>query len=94
MIELFTLKNIYKKKYNQFLKGERFIIDNVTGEKLYLWESEFWNCNVQLYTYYFFDMDGDENPELCIKDEVNTLYIIKYEEGHPVTCCHQSLQCL
>ena len=25
-------------------------------------------------------MDGDENPELCIKDEVNTLYIIKYEE--------------
>ena len=72
--------NIYKKKYNQFLKGERFIIDNVTGEKLYLWESEFWNCNVQLYTYYFFDMDGDENPELCIKDEVNTLYIIKYEE--------------
>lgn len=25
-------------------------------------------------------MDEDENPELCIKDEVNTLYIIKYEE--------------
>ena len=24
-------------------------------------------------------MDGDNYPELCIQDEVSTLYIIKYE---------------
>ena len=46
--------NIYKKKYNQFLKGERFIIDNVTGEKLYLWESIQRHFSSFFFAFFFF----------------------------------------
>jgi len=31
------------------------------------------------YIYYFFDMDGDGNPELCVTNERRFVYIIKYE---------------
>lgn len=70
---------IYKKKYQQFLQGERPVIDKYTGESLYIWESELNNYKIDQFTYYYFDMDGDNYPELCIQDEVSTLYIIKYE---------------
>lgn len=70
---------IYKKKYKQFLQGEQPVIDKYTGESLYIWESELNNYKIDQFTYYYFDMDGDNYPELCIQDEVSTLYIIKYE---------------
>jgi hypothetical protein len=31
------------------------------------------------YIYYFFDMDGDGNPELCVTNESRFVYIIKCE---------------
>lgn len=79
--------NLYKDQYNRFLKGEIPVLDRITGEEYYIYDYQTFKVDVELdifdlkrYTYYFFDMDGDDNPELCIKDDVNSIFIIKYEE--------------
>ena len=38
--------------------------------------------NRENLTYYFFDMDNDGTPELCITDENRFMYIFKYNLGN------------
>ena len=32
------------------------------------------------HRYYFFDMNGDDNPELCVTDNRSFLYVLQYDE--------------
>jgi hypothetical protein len=61
--------------------------DTQTGEKYYLKQYGFFSLDVEIgeydlnnYTYYFFDMDGDESPELCISDKASFTYVMKYDK--------------
>lgn len=80
--------DLYKAQFNRFLKGEIPILEKETGEEVYIYDYQIFKEDVELdifdlnrYTYYYFDMDGDDNPELCIKDDVSSVFVIKYDEG-------------
>jgi len=82
------VQSFYKDKYHQLLKNERDFIDPKTGERFFL--DEFATIkedaiagiyNLSNYTYYFFDIDGDNMPELGISSDLtnNCAYVFKYD---------------
>ncbi len=73
----------YKERYYQLLNNERDFTNPKTGEEILLNEfTEFKTdadkniYDLSNYTYYFFDMSGDNIPELGITNR--TTYIFKY----------------
>lgn len=36
--------------------------------------------DIEWHSYYFFDINGDENPELCIKNANGYLYVFQYDK--------------
>jgi len=77
--------NYYKDKYIKMLNDEFAFLDKKSNEKFYVSEfGEFNSANLSglfdlnNYLYYFFDMDGDDNPELCVSDNARFTYIYKY----------------
>lgn len=79
--------DLYKAQFNRFLKGEIPILEKETGEEVYIYNYQIFETDVELdrfdlnrYTYYYFDMDGDDNPELCIQVDGNSYFVIKYDE--------------
>ncbi len=92
--------DFYKKKYKElldgevkFLKTEKYTYSEVS-EWMYLYEflsvnenynpSDLFNGGDQGFELYFFDVDGDEAPELCVTEHVGAgaihgAYIYKYE---------------
>ncbi len=53
-----------------------------TGEKLYLYDlaefrtdAELGKYDIDRYRYYFFDINGDDNPELCVTDKARYTYV-------------------
>ncbi len=73
----------YKKRYNQLLNNERYFTNPKTGKKFFLTEyegikvySDKGTYDLNNYTYYFFDMDEDNTPELGIEN--GFVYIFKY----------------
>lgn len=92
--------DFYKKKYKElldgkikFLKTEQYTYSEVS-EWMYLYEflcvdekynpSDLFNGDDQGFGLYFFDVDGDEAPELCVTEHVGAgaihgVYIYKYE---------------
>ena len=82
-----TKYDSYKEQYKKFLKGEKAVKVKETGEELYIYDLGEFRTDIELgrfditdYSYYFFDMDGDENPELCVTDKARYLYIFQYRE--------------
>lgn len=69
--------DFYKEKYKSLINNEVKFIEKDTGEEYYLYEyNELCNYAPDVYTYLFFDMDGDDEPELCIHDTFT--YVFKY----------------
>ncbi len=82
----FDLYDFYKEKYNQLLKSEIPFTDPKKSEELYLYEyskiesySSPFDCTLNEHKYYFFDMDEDDAPELCIVNNIYCTYIFKYK---------------
>ncbi|MBE5990005.1 MAG: hypothetical protein E7250_20040 [Paenibacillaceae bacterium] len=78
---------LYKKQFGRLLKNEVVFIEKQTGKEFYLNEYGYFSIDVDLgifdlnnYTYYFFDINGDENPELCISDNASFTYVFKYDK--------------
>lgn len=82
--------DLYRAQFKKMLDGEVAVWLPDTGEEVNLYDlgeiekametgnehNKFiYNC-----TYYFFDMDGDNNPELFITDNMRFTDIFKYEE--------------
>jgi len=78
------LYDSYKAQYLRLLKCEIKFYDKYSRSEFYLNEfremktfaDEIFDLNE--YKYYYFDMDGDDSPELCISDESRFTYIFKY----------------
>lgn len=85
----------YKEKYKNFLNNNLLIFDDESGEEKTFTEYLQVPINTSLekmfdeggcYELYFFDMDVDSNPELCIYDRGNNelysaYYVFKYDEN-------------
>lgn len=72
----------YKEGFAKMLRNEVSFLDKETGEKIYItnygrFESEY---DVNQYTYYFFDVDEDENntPELVIRNGAGEMDVFQY----------------
>lgn len=87
------LYDYYKEKYNKLLKCEATFPDKETKKNYYISgfkEMDFTYSNNSTYCgtkdiydynnymYYFFDIDCDGKPELCVTDEARFIYIFKY----------------
>ena len=66
---------IYKQKFWSLIKNEVPFLDRETGEEVYIkdwYDSKGWyvleDFKSSHYSYYFFDMNGDGLPELCVDD--------------------------
>lgn len=68
----------YKKKYKELLENKVPLYDPEDNEELLLKEYLMYRGMLEKYNYYFFDMDCDDAPELCIKD-YSLAAIIDYE---------------
>ena len=81
-----AVNNIYRKKYNELLKGKIKFTDNETKEEFYINEYEpikfyyddKFEFDVNNYDYYFFDIDEDNVPELCVFNAATGTNIFKY----------------
>lgn len=79
--------NFYKMKYRQLLNNEATLIDTKNNEEVYLkdftrnyaYDKGLENMDYSEYEFYFFDMNEDNVPELCINDN-SFLYIFRYDE--------------
>lgn len=76
--------DFYKEKYLQLIMNEVSFKDREITQPLFfkdLDEIEINSSNGMTedsYSYIFFDMDGDDMPELCVTDETRFRYIFKY----------------
>ncbi|WP_310603179.1 hypothetical protein [Anaerosporobacter sp.] len=82
----------YREKFNRLLNNEvTFTVENpATGKEEEVYLNEFGHfClyeeederdvfNLSQYEYYFFDIDGDSTPELCVRNRGDFIYIFKY----------------
>lgn len=76
----------YIEKFYHLLNEEVTFTEKNTGAEYYLSEygdlkedAEAGTFNYQFYDYIFFDIDEDEEPELCIRDGGRFLYVFKYQ---------------
>lgn len=74
--------NFYRKQFKKLILGEKPLYDLEEGELLLknygLIPSS--DLDFKDFIYLFFDIDGDNSPELCIKDNCCFIYIIKYDK--------------
>ena len=78
--------SLYKKQFCRLFKNEAMFTEKETGEEFYLNEYGYFSIDVDLgrydlnnYTYYLYDINGDESPELCISDNSRFTYVISYD---------------
>lgn len=82
--------DFYKEKYNQLLNNKIKFIDRQANKEFYINEynpikidtgnsdNYYGEYDANYYTYYFFDIDEDNTPELCMFDASIGTYIFKY----------------
>ncbi len=82
-----TKYDLYKEKYKEFIDGERTVMIKETGEEIPIYDLGEFQTDIELekfdidgYSYYFFDMNGDEAPELCVTDKARYIYVFQYDE--------------
>lgn len=68
-----------RKRYLKVLKGEDGY-NNCLEKKGYSDLIEYDSKNVEEYSYYYFDIDGDEVPELTVFGDMRYAHIFAYEE--------------
>lgn len=77
--------DFYISQYKRLVSREALFFDKRTQKEYYINEfqemtlSDIYDAGD--YIYYFFDMDVDGTPELCVTDERRFIYIIKYNPG-------------
>ncbi len=78
---------LYKEKFKNFIDGETTVWIKETGEELPIYDLGEFRTDIELekfdidrYSYYFFDMNGDEAPELCVTDKARYIYVFQYDE--------------
>lgn len=79
-------QKLYKRyiaKYKALVKNEVPFYNEEEGKNIYLSEYKLTgyaaDYDPRRYEYYFFDMDGDNTPELCIRDTSHVTYVFKYD---------------
>lgn len=65
--------DFYKEKYKQLLTNEFMLYDKNIGRKVYFKDFSLEYVSADIHdlennSFYFFDIDGDSAPELCISD--------------------------
>lgn len=72
--------NFYKRKFKDLVDNEREFYNSETGKEIFLKDYLAIGNDVNLkeLKYYFFDIDQDGYPELCLKD-VTFILIFKYD---------------
>ncbi len=82
-----TKYNLYKAKFKEFIDGERTVTIKETGEEQYIYKMEEFRMDFEpgeydtgRYSYYFFDINGDEDPELCVTNKARFIYVFQYNE--------------
>lgn len=85
-----TKYDLYKEKYKEFIDGERTVRIKETGEEQYIYDMdgleefkkavELGKLAADRYKYYFFDINGEEAPELCVTDKARYTYVFQYDE--------------
>lgn len=68
-----------RKRYLKVLKGEDGY-NNCLEKKGYSDLIEYDSKNIEEYSYYYFDIDGDEVPELTVFGDMRYAHIFAYEE--------------
>jgi len=71
--------SLYKEKYLDLLNNKVKFLVYESSEEYFLHEFFSPSFNMRSSTYYFFDMNTDENPELAIVYN-NSIYIFYYDE--------------
>ena len=66
----------YKAQYLKLLECKIPFKSN--GMEYYIDKYIYGDYEPEKYIYYFFDVDDDSSPELCIENEVGHIYIMKY----------------
>lgn len=72
-----TQYDFYKEKYKELINGQKPFFNPETGTEMYLNDLESIENKV-LDNYYFFDMDKDDAPELCLQSK-KSISIFKYD---------------
>ena len=82
-----TKYDLYKEKFKEFMDGERTVRFKETGEEQYIYEMAEFRMDFEpgkydagKYCYYFFDINGDEDPELCVTNKARFVYVFQYNE--------------
>lgn len=82
-----TKYDLYKEKFKEFMDGERTVRFKETGEVQYIYEMAEFRMDFEpgeydagKYSYYFFDINGDEDPELCVTNKARFIYVFQYNE--------------
>lgn len=82
-----TKYDLYKAKFKKFMDGERTVWIKETGKEQYIYEMEEFRMDFEpgeydagKYSYYFFDINGDEDPELCVTNKARFVYAFQYDE--------------
>lgn len=77
------LYGFYKEQYLKLINCEAPFVEKNSEKEYYI--NEFgemdYTYDPNNYIYYFFDMDSDDIPELCISDETRFIYIMKYNSA-------------
>lgn len=65
--------DFYKEKFKQLLTNKLMLYDKNTGQKVYFKDFSLRYVSADIHdlennSFYFFDIDGDSAPELCISD--------------------------
>lgn len=87
--------DLYREQYLKLVSGEATFFDKTTDKEYYInefkemdytyagnliKEGDYANVyDPNNYVYYFFDVDNDGLPELCISNEIRFIYIFKYD---------------
>lgn len=82
-----TKYGLYKEKFKEFMDGERTVRFKETGEEQYIYEMAEFRMDFEpgeydagKYSYYFFDINGDEDPELCVTNKARFVYAFQYNQ--------------
>lgn len=79
----------YKEQYRKLLECK--IPFKSEGKNIYIDEYIYEDHEPEKYVYYFFDMDDDSLPELCIENKAGFIYIMKYKsESDEIILWHET----
>lgn len=73
-----TQYDFYKEKYKELIDGQKPFFDSETGTEMFLNDFEPVGNLKDTISYFFFDMDQDNAPEICLQSK-GFISIFKYD---------------